>query len=244
MNGSTRTIAAIALAVLGSSATATPAAAGEVLRYDWKLRGALSWVAGLKFPTSGTGVLQTVPRAGTVESQLRVSAGGRDYIEYHSRMEPSARRTLASANGFSFGSRSERKETVYDYSARVARLAQFEQGATETKTRPLPVDEARDVLTTIAYLRENAGSITALLTTDVYADGKPYRVTIRPEAVAAIQWQGRLVPARAFHVASAPGAKKKFAGLTVWLSDDAQRLPLRIVLDQQYASLDLRLRPA
>lgn len=235
-----RTMAALAL----TCAVAGSAAADETLRYNWRLRGALSWIARVKFPTSGTGVLQTAPRGGKVESQLRVNAGGKDYIEYHSRMDESARRTLTSANGYSFGDRTERKETVYDYNANVARVAEREQGQVDNKTRPLEVNEARDVLTTIAFLREHAATLNAPLTTDVFADGKPYRVTIKPEGLKSAEWQGRQVPARVFRVVAAPGAQKKFPGLTVWLSDDAQHLPLRIVIDQQYASLDLRLRPS
>lgn len=99
------------------------------------------------------------------------------------------------------------------------------------------------MLTTIAFLREHAATIRGPLTTDVFADGKPYRVQIRPDGVKSTEWQGRQVQARVFRVVAAPGAQKKFPGLTVWLSDDAQHLPLRIVIDQQYASLDLKLRP-
>ena len=239
-----RFIAAVAVAVISSSAITTSAAADETLRYDWRLRGALSWVARVKFPTSGTGTLQTSTRGGGIASQLRVSGGGRDYIEYQSLMDPTASRTLTSANGYAFGAKSERKETVYDYASNLVRLNEREQGTVASKTRPLPVDNARDVLTTIAYLRSHAAAISAPLTTDVFADGKAYRVTIKPQGVKTADWQGRQVPARVFHVVAAPGAQKKFPGLTVWLSEDSQRLPLRIVIDQQYASLDLRLRPA
>lgn len=231
----------LAVAILGTVALTSQAMADETLRYDWHLRGPLSWVARVKFPTSGTGTLHTAPRAGSVDSHLRVSAGAKDYIEYRSRMDESARRTFTSVNGYSFGSKTEQKETVFDYTANVARVNEREQGQLDSKTRPLPADEARDVLTTIAFLREHASTINAPLTTDVFADGKPYRVTINPEGLKSAEWQGRQVPARVFRVASVPGAKKKF-GLTVWLSEDQQRLPLRIVIDQQYASLDLKLK--
>jgi hypothetical protein len=229
------------LAILGLAALPLAASADETLRYDWRLRGMLSWVARVKFPTSGTGTLQTSPRGASVDSHLRVSAGARDYLEYRSRMDQSARRTLTSMNGYSFGSKTEQKETVFDYTANVARVNEREQGQVDTKTRPLAADEARDVLTTIAYLREHAATISGAMTTDVFADGKPYRVTIKPEGLKSAEWQGKQVPARVFSVASLPGAKKKF-GLRVWLSEDEQRLPLRIVIDQQYASLDLKLK--
>lgn len=234
-------LAAAAFALLSTAAFARPAAADETLRYDWKLRGLLSWVAGVKFPTSGTGLLQTSPRGNSVESQLRVHAGGKDYIEYRSSMDAS-RRTLASVNGYSFGSKTERKESVYDYNANVVRVADRDDDQTELKTRPLTVEDARDVLTTITFLREHATTINGPLTTDVYSDGKPYRVTIKPEGLKSAEWQGRQVPARVFHVVAASGATKKFPGLTVWLSEDAQHLPLRIMLEQQFASIDLKLR--
>ena len=228
-------MAAAAFAVI-SSVPAYAADPTETLRYDWKLRGALSWIARVKFPTSGSGTLQSSLGA----SQLRIDGGGA-FIEYSSRMDAS-RRTLASMNGYAFGSKAERKETVYDYSANVARLQQRENGRVENKTRPLPVDNARDVLTTITYLREHATALTAPLTTDVYSDGKPYRVQIVPDGRESISWQGRDVPTRVFKVVAAPNATKKFPGLKVWISEDERRLPLRIVLDQQYASLDLRLK--
>ena len=226
------------MAVLSTSMLATSARADETLRYDWHLRGALSWIAGLKFPTSGSGLLQTFFRNGSVQTQLRVN-GGKSYIEYQSVIEPSLLRTLTSANGYAFGSKREHKETTYDYESDVALVA---EPGERTRTHPLPVDNARDVLTTITYLREHAASITGPITTDVFSDGKPYRVIIRPNGVKTTEWQGRTVQARVFNIVAAPGAQKKFPGVSVWLSDDARHLPLRILLDQQFASLDLRLK--
>ncbi|HEX8155611.1 MAG TPA: hypothetical protein VF698_20935, partial [Thermoanaerobaculia bacterium] len=65
---------------------------------------------------------------------------------------------------------------------------------------------------------------------------------IVPEGLKSAEWQGKQVPARVFKVVAVPGAKKKFPGMSVWISEDGQRLPLRIVIDQPYASLDLKLR--
>jgi uncharacterized protein DUF3108 len=238
-----KAVAVAALVALGSSAFAGAAQAGETLRYEWRLRGALSWIARAKFPTSGTGVLQTQPNAGALESQLRVSAGGRDYIEYVSRMAEDGEKTFASTNGYSLGNRSERKETTFDYAANVANVKEHEQGKVDSKTRPLAADVARDALTTITWLREHAATVAQPLTTDIYSDGKPYRVRIEPTGFQQTQWQGKSVRSRVFRITAAPGSKKKFPGLTVWLSEDAQRLPLRMVFDQPYgASLDLKLK--
>lgn len=242
-NNMKKVVALAALVALGSAAFANAAEAGETLRYEWRLRGALSWIARAKFPTSGTGVLQTQPRAGAVESQLRVSAGGRDYIEYVSRMAEDGEKTFASTNGYSLGNHSERKETTFDYVANVANVKEHEQGKVDSKTRPLAADVARDALTTITWLRENASSVSKPITTDIYSDGKPYRVRIEPNGFEQTSWQGRNVQSRVFRITAAPGSKKKFPGLKVWLSEDAQRLPLRMVFDQPYgASLDLRLK--
>ncbi|MGN6187213.1 MAG: DUF3108 domain-containing protein [Thermoanaerobaculia bacterium] len=242
-NNFMKVAAMAALVALGSSAFANAAEAGETLRYEWRLRGALSWIARAKFPTSGTGVLQTQPRAGAVESQLRVSAGGRDYIEYVSRMAEDGEKTFASTNGYSLGNHSERKETTFDYVANVANVKEHEAGKVGSKTRPLSADIARDALTTITWLRENAASVSKTLTTDIYSDGKPYRVRIEPAGFEKTSWQGRDVQSRVFKISAAPGSKKKFPGLTVWLSEDEQRLPLRMVFDQPLgASLDLRLK--
>jgi hypothetical protein len=244
MHNNMKKVAALAaLVALGSMAHASTAEAGETLRYEWRLRGALSWIARAKFPTSGTGVLQTQPNAGAVESQLRVSAGGRDYIEYRSRMAEDGEKTFASTNGYSLGNHSERKETVFDYVANVAKVNEHEQGKVDSKTRPLSADIARDALTTITWLRENAATLSRPLTTEIYSDGKPYSVRIEPKGFESTSWQGRNVQSRVFRITAAPGSKKKFPGLTVWLSEDEQRLPLRMVFDQPYgASLDLKLK--
>lgn len=242
-NKSRKVIALAVLVALGSAAIARTAEAGETLRYEWRLRGALSWLARVKFPTSGIGVLTTSPRGNSVESELRVSAGGRDYIEYVSRMAAFGERTFASANGYSLGDHSERKETTFDYVANIAKVAEHEQGRVGSKTRPLAADIARDALTTITWLRQNATNVARPVTTDIYSDGKPYRVRIEPAGLQKTSFQGREVSSRVFRISAAPGAKKKFPGLTVWLSEDAQRLPLRMVFDQPYgASLDLRLQ--
>ena len=235
-----RTMAAFAVAALSTSLFTPAARADETLQYDWHLRGVLSWFARVKFPTSGIGLLQTSSHERGVQSQLRVDAGGKDYIEYLSVIDPSMLRTLASTNGYTFGSKSERKETKYDYASDVAIVSK--QGEPAAKSHPLTSDAARDVLTTIAYLRANAASITAPVMTQIFSDGKPYPAVIKPAGLTTMQWQGRNVNARAFTIAAAPGAQKKLPGVSVWLSDDAQHLPLRIVLDQQFASVDMRLK--
>lgn len=219
---------------------AATAGADETLRYEWRLRSPFSWIARLKFPTSGVGELRTTTAGAAVESSLRVNAGGRDYFEYRSTMDRDVKRTLTSRSGYAFGSKRELKETVYDYAAGVARTADRDNGTTETRTRPLPQDAARDALTIIAYLRQNAESIRSPQTTEVFSDGKRYPVAIHPKGTRTYDWNGRQVAAAVFEVV--PTGQKKDGGFTLWLSNDERRLPLRIVLQQKYGSVDLRLR--
>lgn len=233
--------AAVILAAATFAATPLNAAGEETLRYKWRLRGPLAWIARVKLPTSGTGVLQTSPGSHGVETSLRVVAGDKGYLEYRSQMDDLSRRTYSSVNRYQFGSEMERKETVYDYRANVARVAARDEKESETKTRPLVVDDARDALTTIAYIRKNAGSISTAQTTNLFSDGKQYRVTIEPQGVQTTECQGRRVAARVFKVSAAPGAKAQKGDFKIWLSEDSRRVPLRIVLEQRHASLDLRL---
>src|SRR4051812_36146643 len=101
-----RKTADMVMAVASIAAFSRTAHADETLRYDWHLSGILSWIARVKFPTSGSGLLQT---SGS-KSQLLVKAGGKDYIQYQSVIDPSVLRTLTSANGYTFGSKTEHKE--------------------------------------------------------------------------------------------------------------------------------------
>src|SRR5215210_7224675 len=71
----------------------------EEFRYSWRLRGGLSWVAGLVFPTSGVGNLKTVfPRAGehSIESQLLITPtdGRSGFFVYESQMDQNGQKTL------------------------------------------------------------------------------------------------------------------------------------------------------
>src|SRR6266576_3903993 len=51
----------------------------EQFHYSWRLRGGLSWIAGIMFPTNGVGELKTTyPSAGKnlIDSSLLITAQG------------------------------------------------------------------------------------------------------------------------------------------------------------------------
>ena len=87
---------------------------------------------------------------------------------------------------------------------------------------------------------QHAAGIRAPLTTEVFSDGKRYPVTIQPKGTRTHEWNRQQVPAAVFEVV--PAGQQKDGGFTLWLSKDERRLPLRIILEQKYGSLDLRLR--
>src|SRR5436309_15835134 len=71
----------------------------EDFRYSWHLRGGLSWIAGLVFPTSGVGNLKTVfPKPGEhgISSELLITPtdGHSGFYVYESQMEDTGQKTL------------------------------------------------------------------------------------------------------------------------------------------------------
>src|SRR5512138_2431835 len=79
----------------------------EEFRYSWRLRGGLSWIAGLVFPTSGVGNLKTVYPTGadnSINSELLITtnegtSGG--FFVYESEMDGSGAKTLMTYHGYS-----------------------------------------------------------------------------------------------------------------------------------------------
>ena len=220
----------------------------EELRYRWRVRGGLRWVAGIMFPTAGVGNLKTVyPGAGqqAVSSELLITpangpSGG--FFSYESQMDPAGRKTLMTAHGYSWGKKGRRERTVFDYVKRLARIHKETPEKVEDKVRKMPADDFRDVLTAIYYLRQNAGDIRAPLQTSIYSEGKEYPVVFRPAGRRQFEIDGKRMNAMAFEIVDAPGGKKWPGGVKVYLSDDARRIPFRIEISQSMASLQLDLQ--
>lgn len=220
----------------------------EEFQYSWRVRGALRWVAGLIIPTSGLGHLRTVfPAAGssTISSELLITAprGKVDgFYHYQSEMEQSGLTTLMTYSGYAWGSRARGERTSFDYARRVARIRKETPEKVETRVKALPEGEMRDVLTAIYFLRQNAGRITAPVTTSIYSDGKEYPVVFRPIEGKTFEIDGRHLPARGFEIIDAPGGKTWPGNVKVYVSDDARRIPLRIDITRSISALQLDLQ--
>jgi hypothetical protein len=253
----TRTLL-LALAIALTGAPVLPAAElncrGEAnveeYRYSWRLRGGIRFIAGLIFPTSGVGNLKTTyPATGgqNISSELLITAkngpsGG--FYAYESEMDAAGRKTLVTYHGYAWGQKSRKERTVFDYVKRLARIHKETPEKVEDRVKKLPGDEAelRDILTAIHFLRQNAPQINGAITTSIYSDGKDYPVMFQPGARQAFTIEGKSTMAREFRIVDAPGGKKWPGGVSVWLSDDARRIPFRITIQQGMASLQLDLQ--
>jgi len=223
----------------------------EELRYSWRLKGGVRFLAGLIFPTTGVGNLRTTYPVGgehAVHSELLITApngkqGG--FYSYESDMDDRDARTLMTEHGYAWGKKSRSERTIFDYVKRLARIRKQTPDEVENRVKALPPDlqQTRDILTAIYFMRQNAHTLNAPLYTSIYSDGKEYPVIFRPAAKnTTLTVGGRQVPVKEFSIIDAPGGKKWQGGVKVWLSADERRLPMRIEIQQSIASMQLDLQ--
>ena len=240
--------------MLGSSASAAElncnsSTTTEDFRYSWRLRGGLRWIAGLLFPTSGIASLKTVYPTDTdhsINSELLITTPNghnNGYFAYESEMDETGRKTLMTYNGYAWGSKMRKERTLFDYPNRFARVHKETPSGVENKVKRIDDENLRDVLTVIYFLRQNAASITAPITTSMY-EGREYPVVFQPirtNRPPQFILEGKPVKALGFEIIDAPGGRKWPGHVQVWLSDDERRIPLRIMIQQGMASLQLDL---
>lgn len=243
------TVALIAAAILTTAASAEAALPRpEEFQYSWRLRGALSWLASLKFPTSGVGELKTVPlpESGSIQTQLLITTpAGRDgFYIYRSEIDPSTSTTLVSYNGYEWGEKKKNEHTFFDYVKRLLRIRKQDAGEVENEVKPLPGNgrSMKDVLTGIYYLRQNADTLKAPVRSDIFSDGKIYSVVFTPGPSSVLDVNGQKISSRVFVITAAPGQSNRFPGrVKVWLSTDSRHIPLRIEVQRSLATLQLDL---
>lgn len=237
-----------AAALAATSVNCTGTTNVEEYRYAWRIRGAIRFIAGLMFPTSGTGNFKTIyPKPGehSISSELLImpSRGETGFYAYESQMDESGKQTLMTYSGYQWGNKTRKIRAVFDYVKRLARIHKETPKGVENTVKPLPGSEnLRDVLTAIYFLRQNAASITAPMTTTIYTDGQEYPAVFRPGERRTFTMDGKTITAQAFEIGDTPGGKQWPGGVKVYLSDDARRIPLRIEIAESFASLQLDLR--
>src|SRR3954469_7385469 len=157
----------------------------EAFKYSWKLRGGLSWIGGIMFPTSGVGEWKTTyPAAGrnAIDSSLLITApaGKSGFYAYESQIESSGQRTLMTYHAYSWKDKSRKERTLFDYATGVARMHKETPEKQWDKTDRIPSGSFHDVVSAIYYLRQSAGAIRGPVATSIYSDGKSYPVIVRP----------------------------------------------------------------
>ncbi|MGZ5441876.1 MAG: DUF3108 domain-containing protein [Thermoanaerobaculia bacterium] len=239
-------VIALTMVVVSASAFAADPGSVEEFRYSWRLRGGVRLIAGLMFPTSGVGNLRTTFGGETIHSELLItSSSGKQggFYAYESEMDERAK-TLMTYHGYAWGKKSRNERTIFDYVKGLARIRKQTPEEVENRVKKLPTetDEYRDILTAIYFLRQNAKTMSAPMQTTIYTDGRAYPVIFRPGALKPFVVEGKSVTARAFHIVDAPGGKKWSGGVTVWVTNDERRVPVRIEIQQSIASLQLDLQ--
>jgi hypothetical protein len=217
----------------------------EEFRYSWRLKGGVRFLAGLMFPTSGVGNLRNT-YGSKVHSELLITApngkqGG--FYEYESDIDERGK-TLMTSHGYAWGNKSRNERTIFDYVKGLARIRKQTPEEVENRVKKLPAgeDEFRDILTAIHFLRQNADTLTKPVQTTVYSDGKEYPVVFKPGTRKVFTIEGKPTAARAFEIVDAPGGKKWPGGVTVWLTSDDRRVPVRIEIQQSIAAMQLDLQ--
>lgn len=235
--------------VTAFGADLSPASTGQVeeFRYAWRLKGGARFIAGLLFPTSGVGNLRT-QFGDTVHSELLITApngkqGG--FYAYESDIDERGTKTLMTYHGYAWGNSSRSERTVFDYSKGLARIHKVTSEETENRVKKLPQagGQYRDILTAIYYLRQNADKVTRPIQTNIFSDGKEYPVVFRPTGERkSFVIAGKNLIAQGFEIVDAPGGKKWPGAVTVWLTTDDHRMPVRIEIKQSFASMQLDLK--
>lgn len=248
------TLAAVALVLVSASAFAGDASCNdtnvEQLRYSWRLKGGIRFLAGFIFPTTGVGSFRTTYPVGgdhAVHTELLITApngkqGG--FYAYESQIDDRDTRTMMTYHAYAWGKKARNERTIFDYVKRLARIRKQTTEEVENRVKLLPPDQqqTRDILTAIYFLRQHAHTLNAPMQTSIYSDGKEYPVIFKPGPDKLMTIDGRRVPAKEFAIVDAPGGKKWEGGVKVWLSNDERRLPVRIEISQSIASMQLDLQ--
>jgi hypothetical protein len=219
----------------------------ETFKYTWRMRGGLSWLAGIVIPTSGVGELKTTFPDGqskVIDSSLVITSptgtkGG--FYAYESQMDEGGK-TLMTYHAYAWRDKSRKERTLFDYVRRLAHLHRETPEKQWDGVKPIPAQQFHDILTAIYYIRQNAATIRGPVTTTIYSDGKEYPVILRPSTRQVFTIEGKQVAAAGFEIVDAPGGRKWPGGVKVWLSDDARRIPFRIEIVQTMASMQLDLQ--
>lgn len=226
------------------SERAVPFKVGETLTYD------VSWSNFLTAGTATITVREKKPSYGSTAYYIVAEAHpssllSRLYSLYYKADTLLDAYTLESQRGSVFsqeGGKTRFKATQFN---RPAGLAKYEVGTASVTTTDLKLAaNTQDALAAIFMLRTMPLKVGSAITMPVTETGKMYRVRAVVQSQEALQTS--LGTIRAWKIAPSitdPNGQTNDQA-TVWISDDARRLPLRIEAKLAVGSLNLALRQA
>jgi len=216
----------------------------EQFKYSWRLRGGLSWVAGLVFPTSGVGEMKTTfPKDGErlIDSSLLLTSKVPGFYAYETQIDEQTQKTMMTYHGYAWKNKSRKERTNFDYARKQAVIRKETPEKQWGSVEPLPPEQIHDILAAIYYIRQNAATIRGPVMTNIFSDGELYPVVLKPAERRVFNIAGQNIGALGFAIVDAPGGRKWPGGVKVWISEDARRIPFRIEIQQSMASLQLEL---
>jgi hypothetical protein len=205
-----RSVLPLALALL---AAPSPAAAGETLRYRWRLDGFVGALASLFVPNDGEGLLTLAEGAGgVVRGELFVTASDSDegeFFRYGSEWDAASGRTLRAWSDLAWRG--------------------------EQKSKRAEVDEPGviDIVSGIHALRRDPPSVPRRL--EIWSDGRLYPVLVLPRGSERRKLEAQPVTARRLSVRGLKltGRKMWKGALDLWIADDPAATPVEILVERK-----------
>lgn len=221
-----------------------PFAAGEVLSYD------VSWSS---FVTAGTATLTVGNKKPSLGSTVYpIVAEGRStalvsvfYPVYYKADTLVDAYDLLPQRGSIYGEEKGAKKTRTAVFDQARHRARFELRAETTTTRDLKVPAGvQDALSAFYWLRSYPLRTGAKLLVPIVFNGTV--VNVRITVGAREQVSSRLGPLTAWHLTPVVDDEGELEArkMSLWISDDARRLPLRMQVELPLGSFDLVLKAA
>lgn len=225
---------------------AVPFAAGETLTYD------VAWSEVLTAGTATTTVRARRPVDGTIAYEIAAEGRPMPLLANLYRLAYSVDATLDAytllplrgAVRSEEGRRTRTKTTTFDRGTRTATYSVVT--ATETSTRLAVPPATVDALSAFYLLRSIAPRPGGRLDLSVTDSGALYTLAATVDGRDTVDTGiGRLPAWRVTpRILDAKGAPAISRRVTLWISDDARRLPLRLEAELAVGRFDLRLREA
>jgi hypothetical protein len=198
------------------------AAAVEELDYGWKLKGFGGVIVGLFFPDSGDASLVTETGSGaSFTTVLELTSPHREgeYYRYGSEIGTSGR------------------------PVRVWSSYQF-RGKAKMRERAVEEEEVLDFASAIHMLRRERPVAARYLR--LWSDGREYPLSVSPSEEELVDCAGRSWTARRYDIVGRKVEGEKFwkGKFQIWIADDDDATPVRIVGEKGLLTVRLQLNEA